>query len=78
VRIRFDHSIVRWVRERQHYAFQQEETAAAGVVMSYRVERFPELIPWLLGWGARAEVLAPPELRAEMRQIAQQLMELLT
>jgi predicted DNA-binding transcriptional regulator YafY len=78
VRVRFDHAIVRWVRERQHYAYQREEPAPDGWIMTYRVERLSELTPWLLGWGAQAEVLAPPELRAEIRQIAQQLTELLT
>jgi predicted DNA-binding transcriptional regulator YafY len=78
VRVRFDHSIVRWVRERQHYAFQREELAPDGIVMTYRVHRLTELTPWLLGWGAQAEVLSPPELRAEIRQIAQQVVELLT
>jgi predicted DNA-binding transcriptional regulator YafY len=78
VRVRFDQAIVRWVRERQHYAFQREEPAPDGLIMTYRVERFSELTPWLLGWGAQAEVLSPLELRAEMRQIAQQLVELLT
>ncbi len=78
VRVRFDHAIVRWVRERQHYAFQREETAPDGIVMTYRVHRLSELTPWLLGWGAQAEVLSPLELRAEIRQIAQQVVEMLT
>ena len=78
VRVRFDHAIVRWVRERQHYAFQREETAPDGIVMTYRVHRLSELTPWLLGWGAQAEVLSPPELRTEIRQIAQQVVEMLT
>jgi predicted DNA-binding transcriptional regulator YafY len=78
VRVRFDHSIGRWLRERQHYAYQREETAPDGLIMTYRVHRLSELTSWLLGWGAQAEVLSPPELRAEIRQIAQQVVEMLT
>jgi predicted DNA-binding transcriptional regulator YafY len=78
VRVRFDRASVRWVRERQHYAYQREEPDPGGLIMTYRVGRFAELTPWLLGWGAQAEVLSPPELRHEIRQIARQLVELLT
>ncbi len=78
VRVRFDQTIGRWVRERQHYAYQFEEATPDRLIMTYRLERFSEIIPWLLSWGAQAEVLSPPELRAEVRQIAQQLAELLT
>jgi len=78
VRVRFDQPIVRWVREHQHYAVQQEDVVPDGVIMTYRVHRLSELVPWLLGWGAQAEVLSPPELRAEIRQIAQRVVELLT
>jgi len=78
VRIRFDQTIGRWVRERQHYAYQSEDDTPDRLIMTYRLERFSEIIPWVLSWGAQAEVLSPPELRAEIRQIAQRVAELLT
>jgi predicted DNA-binding transcriptional regulator YafY len=80
VRIRFAADIARWVRERQHYAFQAEETSPdpQGVVMVYRLNSLAEITPWLLSWGAAAEVLAPPELREKIRQEAARLADMLT
>jgi predicted DNA-binding transcriptional regulator YafY len=80
VRVRFDPGAARWVRERQHYAFQAEESPAGegGPVMVYRVHTLSDLIPWLLGWGASAEALDPPELRAQLRAEALKLAQLLT
>jgi predicted DNA-binding transcriptional regulator YafY len=88
VRVRFAAGIVRWVRERQHYAHTGEEddvssgdgtqsSAGEGVIMTYRVDDFRELRPWLLSWGAGAEVLSPPEareaIRAELRSLLERL-----
>src|SRR5262249_31282260 len=80
VRVRFDIRIARWVRERQHYAFQNEEPATGGdgPVMIYRVHTLSELVPWLLSWGASAEALDPPELREQLRAEALKLAQLLT
>jgi predicted DNA-binding transcriptional regulator YafY len=79
-RVRFAPDAVRWVRERQHYGFQQEETApdGAGVIMTYRVDALQELMPWLLSWGAAAEALEPPSLRAAQRDEVARLLEILT
>ncbi len=79
-RVRFAPHMVRWVRERQHYSFQQEETAPAdsGAIMIYRVDSLQELMPWLLSWGAAAEALEPPELRMALRNEAAGLVEILT
>ena len=35
-----------------------------------------EMLPWIRGWGADVEVLAPEELRAELRREARRLSEL--
>jgi predicted DNA-binding transcriptional regulator YafY len=80
VHIRFDAAAIRWVRERQHYAFQSEAPAAdgQGVVMLYRVHRIAELLPWLLSWGAAALALDPPELREAIRAEATKVLNFLT
>ena len=79
VAVRFQIQVARWVRERQHYAFCREEPATVeGVVMHYRLHRLAEIQSWLLGWGAQAEVLSPPELRRKIRQEAQRLLDMLT
>jgi predicted DNA-binding transcriptional regulator YafY len=79
VRIRFAAGVVRWVRERQHYGFQGEEALAGGdAVMAYCVDQVSELKPWVLGWGAGAEVLEPPEFRDEIRQEVLKMLKFLT
>lgn len=80
VRVRFAENILRWVRERQHYAFQEEQTASGqgGVIMTYQVRKIAEFMPWVLSWGSAAEVLAPKELRDLVRSEAQKLANMLT
>jgi predicted DNA-binding transcriptional regulator YafY len=78
VSICFAETIVRWVRERQHYGFQREEPTPKDVVMVYKVESTSEIKPWLLSWGAAAEVLSPQEFRDEIRQEAYKLADMLT
>jgi predicted DNA-binding transcriptional regulator YafY len=79
-RVRFAPQVVRWVRERQHYSFQQEQTTPddTGVVMIYQVDTLQELLPWLMSWGAAAEALDPPSLRAAQRDEVARLLEILT
>jgi predicted DNA-binding transcriptional regulator YafY len=46
--------------------------------MVYRVKSLQEIMPWLLGWGAAAELLAPERFRREIRQEILKLADLLT
>jgi len=78
VRIRISKDIVRWVRERQHYGFQREESLPDGVVMTYDVHDVSEITAWILGWGDEAEVLSPDILRKNLHETAQKLANLLT
>ena len=79
IKIRFAQNAVRWVRERQHYGYQHdEEETRQGTIMVYHVNQASEIIPWILGWGASAEVLAPQELRKSLRETALELANLLT
>ncbi|HSL45213.1 MAG TPA: YafY family protein [Anaerolineales bacterium] len=79
IKIRFKPEAVRWVRERQHYGFHREEPATAtGITMIYRVHDASEIVPWILSWGAAAEVLSPRELRKSLRETARRLADLLT
>ena len=80
VRIRFAEKIARWVRERQHYGFQEELPAVrqGGAIMTYQVRRVAEIMPWVLSWGAGAEVIAPPELRQAILSEAQKVANMLT
>ncbi len=78
VRVRCSHEMARWMRERQHYAFQQEQQDEEWVIMTYQVEQLAEIKNWLMGWGTAIEVLTPPELRVQIRDEAIQLAKLLT
>ncbi|GAB4417614.1 MAG: YafY family protein [Anaerolineae bacterium] len=80
VQIRFSEAVARWVRERQHYAFQQEEVLPnqQSVIMTYHLGSVIEIVPWVLSWGAAAEVLSPQELREQLRQEAAKLVNMLT
>jgi predicted DNA-binding transcriptional regulator YafY len=68
VRVRFDPAVVRWVRERQPFFFRREERDPSGPRFVYAWRDDRELLPWLLGWGAAAEVLDPPEFRRRLRR----------
>jgi predicted DNA-binding transcriptional regulator YafY len=77
-RVRFDPSVVRWVRERQPYFFRREEppanapenaeatpgpVATAGPVFVYNLRDEAALLSWLLSWGGAFTVLDPGPLR---------------
>lgn len=76
-RVRFDRSVERWVRERQHWSFVREEVDPEGTIFiyHYRLRKEPDLVGWLLGWGSAVEVLAPSALRARLRAEASAMLE---
>ena len=64
VRLRFDRSVARRVRESVWHRSQRlEERADGSVDLVVRVAGTVEIRPWILGWGDAVEVLEPPELR---------------
>ena len=79
VQVRFAAEDRRWVDEYQNYAFQYEETLPDGsVIMIYHPNHALEMKPWLLMWGARANILSPLSLRAAIREEALKLAQVLT
>jgi predicted DNA-binding transcriptional regulator YafY len=66
VRVRFHPAVERWVRERQPFTYVGEERDERGPIFVYAVRREDDLVRWLLAWGASAEVLSPPALRARL------------
>lgn len=79
-RIKFSAKIIHRVRERQHYAFENEIVASAqgDVIATYRLNRLDELRPWLLSWGSAAEILEPAVLRTEIREELNRMLDMLT
>ena len=76
--VRFRGDVRRWVRERQHWSFVDEEGTDDALLARYRPGDLNEIAPWLLGWGTAAEVVAPRELRDRLRDEAQGLIDMLT
>lgn len=79
VRVRFEPDVLMQVRTNQHPTFRHEETPPGDRrrVMVYEVRDFSEVRGWLLGWGAAAEVLEPLECRADLRDEALRLADVL-
>ncbi len=75
IQVRFDSSVVRWVKERQHYSLAEEQPSAdKGVVMVYLPRDFEQIEGWLLSWGDKMTVLEPPALRARLAATAAQIL----
>jgi predicted DNA-binding transcriptional regulator YafY len=70
-RVRFDRSVLRWVRERQPFTFAREELDTEGPVFVYAIREERDFVGWLLSWGSAVEVLDPPALRETIAQEAQ-------
>ncbi len=69
VRLRFSAGVARSVSEaRWHPSQRIERLPDGGVELHLLVASTVELTPWILGWGAECEVLAPAALRAEVAQ----------
>ncbi len=63
-RIRFDTATAPWIREREWHPEQRvREHRDGGLTLSFPMTSVPETRRWVLGWGAGARVLGPPELR---------------
>ena len=75
VRVWIEASAVAWARETPAYGFQHEEPAEGGSIFVYDCWDLRRLLPWLLGWGASARVLSPPNVVERMRREAEALAE---
>jgi len=72
--IRFSATVAERVREREWHDSQETRSLPDGALeLSLRLGALEEVEQWVLSWGAHAEVLAPPELRAKMQVSAKKL-----
>ncbi|MBE7552678.1 MAG: YafY family transcriptional regulator [Anaerolineales bacterium] len=69
--VRFDPSIIRWVKERQHFTWVDEP--ASETIMTYRPRTFEQIEGWLLSWGDKLEVLEPAALRQRLAETARRI-----
>jgi predicted DNA-binding transcriptional regulator YafY len=63
VRIRFDDEVARYVQRRMWHPTQRFRKLAGGVEMTMDVRGTTEVVSWVLGFGAKARVVEPAELR---------------
>ncbi len=74
--VRFKPEVARRVAETRWHASQQLEREPDGSLLwRARVAGLHEVQLWILGWGADAEVLEPPELRASVAEQLQRAAE---
>ncbi len=78
VAIRFDEYQARWIRERRWHDTQEplEELKDGGVILRFRSGGLEEIKRWVMQYGAHAEVLEPPELRAAVAEEVGKLAEM--
>ncbi len=76
VEIRFSGRAARFVPE-YHWSDQQEieELSENKIIFKVKTGSREEIKKWVLGYGAEAEVLKPADLRAEMQQEIEKMME---
>jgi proteasome accessory factor B len=68
VRVRFSSEIAHAVKERTWMQGQKISTDSEGrVTIAFEAAGQMELVSWILSYGMHAEVLAPPELRKDVR-----------
>jgi proteasome accessory factor B len=74
--IRFSPAVSDRVREREWHESQRlRDLTDGGLELTLRLGALAEVEGWVLGWGAEAEVLRPPELRRRLAATAGRLGE---
>ncbi len=72
--VRFTPYLARWLRGREYHPSQVTVEGEDGsLTLAFTVRGLAEIKRWLLQFGAEAEVLAPPELRAELGEEGRRL-----
>jgi len=67
----------RRLRDETHHSSQREERRPDGRwLIAFDVGITPELVRWIFRWGTGCEVLAPPELRAMVAEMARKVGEI--
>lgn len=77
VRVRFSKAAAARVKESIWHPSQRVEDQPDGTLLfTVQVAGTLEITPWILSWGAEAEVLSPPELRQHVAEIARRQADL--
>jgi predicted DNA-binding transcriptional regulator YafY len=75
VELLFDEATAAWVKDRTWHPSQQVERRKDGrLLMTLRVAATPELVGWILSFGAGVRVLHPRELREAVQDTAERIL----
>ncbi len=75
--VRFTATAADRVREREWHESQvMRDLPDGGLELTLRLGALAEVSRWILGWGDSAEVIAPPELRAQVKATAEALAQM--
>jgi proteasome accessory factor B len=73
--LRFDAYAADYIREKRWHPSQElKELKGGGVELRFKLSSLGEIERWILGWGGRARVLAPPELAASVAKAARAIL----
>jgi len=76
VEVRFTKEVGTFITERKwHHSQRTKDLQNGGVKFEVQVTDTTELRNWILGWGSRAKVIKPKELKREVAEIGRAIME---
>jgi predicted DNA-binding transcriptional regulator YafY len=74
VRVRFAARVAKAAAAARVVAEREVEAQPDGSVdITYRVADADELVRWVLGWGVQAEIIAPPQARSRIAEMARDI-----
>jgi len=76
IRVLFESRFNELIKETTSFYVAETEELPEGVVVTLKVRREAEVIPWLLGWGHYARVLEPASLRRRLAEEADKIIAL--
>jgi predicted DNA-binding transcriptional regulator YafY len=77
IKLRFSEDISEWISQRQWHKTQKMNFEDNGcLILSMKIDGITEILSWILGWGAKVEVLEPTELRQKVQGIAEKICKL--
>ncbi len=75
LRVLFDASVARWVRESPYFFITNFEDTRDGLLVTLHVRHEREMLQWLLGWGSHVRVLETEALRELLRNETEKMLE---
>lgn len=76
VKVCFTPEVTRWIQEQPSFYEVYAEAHDGGWLVTLRVRDEEDVLPWLLSWGGRVEVLSPPSMRERIQAEARAILRL--